>query len=56
MKTTATSPELLWAEKERVYRADKKAVNRQMHKSFALILFLIVLAVSVASVLANVRR
>jgi hypothetical protein len=42
--------------KERLYRENQKTVNRQIQKSFVFILFLLVLAVTVATVLANVLR
>ena len=54
MSNTPTSPELRWAAQERAYRADKKLANRELLKNFVFIAFLLVLAITVATVLAKV--
>jgi hypothetical protein len=56
MTNIAKSEELVWAGKEHVYRAKQKSINRRMRKSFVFMLFLLVLAVTMATVLANVLK
>ena len=53
MENPSTTAELRSAEQERAYRAGKKVVNRELLKSFVFILFVLVLAVTVATVLAK---
>jgi hypothetical protein len=52
----SSTPELRWAEQERAYRADRRAAGRQFVKSFAIILCLLVTAVTVSTVLAIILR
>ena len=51
---TNTSPELIWAAKEREYRANQKIANRQLLMRFVFVLALLVLAVAVGTLLANI--
>jgi hypothetical protein len=52
----STSAELRWAQQEREYRADKRAANRELLKSFTTILTLLVIAIVAATVLATTLR
>ena len=54
MPNNPTSPEVRWAAQERAYRADKKLANRELLKNFVFIAFLLVLAITIATVLAKV--
>jgi uncharacterized membrane protein len=45
-----------WEEQERIHRADKKIVNRKLLVSFALIVFLLVLAVATGTLFAELVR
>jgi hypothetical protein len=56
MTNSSTSAELKWAEDERSYRREKRAANFVLLRSFALILFLLILAVSTGTLLANLYR
>ena len=52
-KTLRHLAELRWAEQERAYQGDKKLANRELLKNFVFIAFLLVLAITVATVLAK---
>jgi hypothetical protein len=45
-----------WAVQESLHRAEKRIVNRKFLASFALIVFLLVLAVAAATLLADFIR
>jgi hypothetical protein len=53
MVNTLITPESRWAQQERVHVADRRAANRIFLKSFVAMLFLLVAAVSVATLLAT---
>jgi hypothetical protein len=53
MAYTSTSEELQWAQEDRVHKASTRAATREFVKNFALILFLLVAAITVATLLAN---
>ena len=53
MSNTPTSPALRWAAQERASRADKKLANRELLKNFVFIAFLLILAITVATVFAK---
>ena len=42
-----------WGAQERAYSAEKKAANKELLKSFVFILFLLVLAIAAATLLAS---
>jgi len=56
MANTSTTPVLRWAQQERVHVADSRAANRVFLKSFVAMLFLLVVAVTVATLLATELR
>jgi hypothetical protein len=56
MADTSITPELRWAHQERVRAADRRAANRVFLKSFVAMLFLLVVAVTVATLLATKLR
>jgi hypothetical protein len=53
MTNTSTTAELRWAQQERVHAADRRAANRVFLKSFVGMLFLLVAAVTIATLLAT---
>jgi hypothetical protein len=53
MSYDSTSAELEWAQEERAHKSVTRAANREFLKNFVLILFLLVTAVTVATLLAN---
>lgn len=56
MANTSTTAELRWAQQERVHVADRQAANRVFLKSFVGMLFLLVAAVTIATLLATTLR
>ena len=55
MTNTSTTAELRWAQQERVHAADRRAANRVFLKSFVGMLFLLVAAVTIATLLAKLQ-
>jgi hypothetical protein len=53
MANTSTTEELRWAQQERIHAGDRRAANRVFLKSFVAMLFLLVTAVTVATLLAT---
>ena len=56
MANTPITAELRWAQQERVHAAEKRAANRVFLKSFVGMLFLLVAAVTIATLLATKLR